>query len=372
MTMRITLLFEPSPDRTIPFAAGPERYQRLADELGRYAGVQVQFVKDVLRKAPTDSYVLFAGSGNLSRSLADCGPELAARLAPRIVLLDVSWQKALEQLEKHRLAGAVDSLRLSEWLARPSSCAGPFGLSYLTKVLGVSCVLMPVYRSARYCLLQSKRHRGMPHLLADYLVAYDRDQQPLSAVPLVPLTRVLPGGDEEAGGMSRTKSGREVESVSVKRAVESLKRARVRAGMTLAEVAERAALDLEPLALLEGSEYYRATLGTLRGYFRALEPTSEWTLAESGEPASREIPEPVEQSKTGKAEIRFKLVPCRTTGAAPAAIPASARLPAGTTWLTFEEGIPVLGRRRVRSWDAEGELDRPTTRAPKEVSHAGV
>ena len=138
--MRIMLLFEPPPDRAIPFAAGPERYQRLADELSRYAGAQVQIVKDVLRKAPADTYLLFAGGGDVSRSLADCGPGLAAQLAPRIVLLDVSWQKALEQLEKHRLAGAVDSLRLSEWLARPSSCTGPFGLRYLAKPLGASCV----------------------------------------------------------------------------------------------------------------------------------------------------------------------------------------------------------------------------------------
>src|SRR4051812_15621970 len=108
--MRITLLFEQSPNRAIPFAAGLERYQRLAEELGRYAGVQVQVVKDVLQKVPADSYVLFAGCGDISRSLADCDPALAARLAPRIVLLDVSWQKALDQVEQYRLAGAVDSL----------------------------------------------------------------------------------------------------------------------------------------------------------------------------------------------------------------------------------------------------------------------
>src|ERR1700733_9789700 len=107
--MRIALLFEPSREPTIPFAAGPERYQRLADELSRYSATQVQIIMDILRNAPDDSYVLFAGGGDISRSLADCGPALAARLAPRIVLLDVSWQRALEQLEKHRLAGALDS-----------------------------------------------------------------------------------------------------------------------------------------------------------------------------------------------------------------------------------------------------------------------
>jgi hypothetical protein len=171
--MRVVVLFEPSPARAIPFAAGPERYQRLADELGQYTGYPVPLVKDVLRNAPTDTYVLFAGAGDVSRSLADCGPALAAQLAPRTVLLDVSAQKALEQLEKHRLAGAVDGLRLSEWLAQPSNCIGPFGLRILAKRLGASCVSLPWQESANYCLLHSTHHHGMPHLLASYLAVYD-------------------------------------------------------------------------------------------------------------------------------------------------------------------------------------------------------
>jgi hypothetical protein len=43
--------------------------------------------------------------------------------------------------------------------------------------------------SAHHYLLHSKQHCGMPHLLADYLVAYDRDQQPLNALPSVSLAR---------------------------------------------------------------------------------------------------------------------------------------------------------------------------------------
>jgi hypothetical protein len=205
-----------------------------------------QVVKDALRRAPADTYVLFAASGDLSRSLAECGPDLAARLAPRVVLLDVSWQKALEQLEQHRLAGAVDSLRLSEWLAPSSNCAGPFGLRYLAQPLGASCAPLPALRSAHYCLLQSQQHRGMPHLLADYLVAYDRDQKPLGALASVALARVPPTPAEDAAGTGTAGPGAEVgalpaaqvESVSIKRVIESLRRATTSAGMTLAQVAE--------------------------------------------------------------------------------------------------------------------------------------
>src|SRR4051794_37477219 len=118
--MRITLLIEPSQGPSLPFAAGPESYQRFVDDLGRHADTRVQTITDSLANAP-DGYILFISSGDLSRSLAGCDAAFVARLLPRIVLVDVSWQKALEQLETYRLAAAVDSLRLSQWLARPAS-----------------------------------------------------------------------------------------------------------------------------------------------------------------------------------------------------------------------------------------------------------
>lgn len=380
MTMRITLLFEPSADRAIPFAAGPERYQRLADELSRYSGIQVQIVKDVLRNAPSDAYVLFAGTGDVSRSLTDCGPALAARIAPRIVLLDVSWQKALEQLEKHRLAGAVDSLRLSEWLARPSSCAGPFGLRYLANSLGASCVPLPALRSAHYCLLQSEHHRGMPHLLVDYLAAYDWDQEPLSGVAVVSLARVVRDFTEAVGGNTQKKArlqGKiaptsQVESVSIKRAIESLKRARESAHLTLPQVAERSGFDLKQLGLLEGSDYPRATLGTLRAYLLALEPTWGWTLAEMSRPtfpSPQERQERAEKAKTGDQPI----IVCRSGAEVEAAdrseiSAVSAEMPR----VLVERGMTILGNRRFRRCQPEGELNNPTVRTRKEKSYAGV
>ena len=354
-TMRITLLIEPSRDPAIPFAAGPERYQRLADELSRYAGTQVQIIKDILRKAPDDSYVFFAGGGDVSRSLADCGSELAARLAPRIVLLDVSWQRALEQLERHRLAGAVDSLRLSEWLARPSSCTGPFGLRYLSKPLEAPCTPLPAFRSAHYCLLQSKHHRGMPHLLADYLAAYDRDQQPLSAVLSLSLAHVERPLTDEALGPAQTRAGRQegavstsqVESVSIKRAIDSLKHARESAHMTLLQVAEGSGLDPEQLGLLEGSDYPRATLGTLRAYFLALEPTLGWNLAGTGAPTFPRL-----HSRQVSVETTIIDPPISVSdggdGVGAADHLESSAMSAEKPWILVERGMTVEGNRRSR------------------------
>jgi transcriptional regulator with XRE-family HTH domain len=378
--MRIILLLEPSADGTFPFPAGPERYQRLAHELSRYAGTQVQIIKDVLRKAPADAYVLFAGRGDLSRSLADCGPALAAQLAPSIVLLDVSWQKALEQLERHRLAGGVDSLRLSEWLARPSSCTGPFGLRYLTKPLAASCVPMPSFRSAHYCLLQSEYHRGMPHLLADYLAAYDRDQKPLSAVPVVSLARLLRALTEEPGGNEQTRAGiqgraaptSQVESVSIKRVIDSLKRARESAHMTLVQVAERSGLDPEQLGLLEGSDYLRATLGTLRAYLIALEPTWGWTLAETGERAFPRLQRAQERVETVMTNAQPIIVPGIGAEVKVADLSETSAIPTEMPCVLVEGGMTVLGNRRSRRRQPEGELDNPTVGMHKEDSYAGV
>jgi transcriptional regulator with XRE-family HTH domain len=371
--VRITLLFEPSADRAVPFAAGAERYQRLADELARYAGAQVQTVKGGLRSAPADAYVLFAGAGDLARSLSDCGPALAARLSTRIVLLDVSWQKALEQLESHRLAGAVDSLRLSEWLARPSSGTGPFGLRYLTHPLGVSCSPVPALRSAHYCLLQSERHRGLPHLLADYLAAYDRDLKPLSGFPTVSLARVLPPLSEGAGGKPHPAPGRggstrtsQVESVSVKRVIESLRRVRESARMTLRQVAEKAGLDADQLGLLEEGDHARATLGTLRAYVLALEPDWGWALAESAPP-----PHPRRRDTQGQAGAvrdadQPAIVGGHETGLAES--PPAADRP----WVHVERGMTFLGDRPVRSQEPAGRLGAAASPAREEESYAVV
>ena len=147
----------------------------------------------------------------------------------------------------------------------------------------------------------------MPHLLADYLAAYDRDQKPLSTVHVISLARVL---TEEAGGNAQIRAGvqrrtvptSQVESVSIKRAIDSLKRARESAHMTLEQVAERSGLDPKQLGLLEGSDYLHAKLGTLRAYLIALEPTWGWTLVETGERAFPRLQRAQERVETGNGK----------------------------------------------------------------------
>jgi hypothetical protein len=356
-TMQITLFLDPSGDRALPFGAGLERYQRLADELGRYAGTNVPILKNVLANAPADGFVLLAGSGDLLRSLSNYDSPTVARIIARTVLLDVSWQRALEQLEGHRLAGAVDSLRLSEWLARPSSCAGPFGLRYLADSLGASCVPLPPLRSQHYCLLQSTWHRGMPHLLADYLTAYDRDLQPLSAVRSVTLARAwgAPAGEPAAVGSSSTAyddqlapgSGVEYVSAEPGRIVAALKQARDLTGRSVSQVAECSSLDLESLDRLEAGDYHWTTLGMLRRYALAMEPEWGWRLVESPTiPATRRT-EAVENH-------------------------GAASLSVDRPRLVVERGMTAWSDRRIRRRKAEAEFGAPSPQDYEEKLHAGV
>ena len=368
--MRITLLYEPSVERKTPLGAGVERYRRFAEELSRHARTPVRVLEGDLKNTTEDGYVLFAGSGDVSRSLAECGKERAAQLAPRIVLLDVSWQRALEPLEQHRLAGAVDSLRMSEWLARPSSCTGPFGLRYLSKALGVSCVSLPGLRSKHYCLLESKHHRGMPHLLADYLTAYDRDQKPLSAVPSVALARSREALVEKSIGQSRTMAGRgdqltpmsQVEFRNTKRVVASLESVRQRAGMTLQQIAESVGFDIEQLGWLEQGDLERATLGALRGYVMALEPKLGWILIDSKDASSTLHQKSEEQAETNGTTDQPRIVSGTGAKVNNADIPA---------WME-QGGLTVNGNRRVRHQQKEDDLDPITPRTRKEKSYAGV
>jgi hypothetical protein len=379
--MQITLLYEPSAERKIPFAAGAERYRRFAEELGRYAGTPVRVVEGYLKSTHEDGYILFAGSGDVSRSLAECGRERAAQLAPRILLLDVSWQRALEQLERNRLAGAVDSLRMSEWLAHPSSCTGPFGLRYLTKAIGASCVPLPGLRSRHYCLLESKSHRGMPHLLADYLTAYDRDQKPLNALPSVALARFVKALVEETSAASQKTAGRIeqptplslVEFVSTKRAVASLKPVRELAGMTLLQIGESVGLDPEQLGLLEQGDLARTTLGTLRGYVIALEPKLGWTLIGLREASSSLQRKTKEQAETGGTSDRPIIVSGTGAKVTTTDIPASTDLPMfSPIGMMVQGGLTVMGQRRIRRQQPEDELDTLTPWTWKEKSYAGV
>lgn len=278
--MKITLLLQPSP-RSLPLPAGPERYQRLADELGRHLGTAVRTVQSFSLEAVRDGYLLWVTSGDPERLLGDLDPFVAKDLAARTVLLDVSWQQALVQLERYRFAAAIDSLRLSEWLARPVGTKGPFGLNRLASVIGASCSPLPSLQSRHYCLLEGGPQQGMPHLLADYLRAYDQDRMPLSAFSAFLLARAVQPADRESNISGA--SGPGVERAGVKRTIATLKRAREQAKVTVLSLAELTGIEPEMLSRLEAGDTQNISLGVLREYSVAMKDVWGWCLAGVGE-----------------------------------------------------------------------------------------
>jgi hypothetical protein len=141
--------------------------------------------------------------------------------------------------------------------------------------------------------------------------------------------------------------------------------------MTFVQVAERAGIDTEQLAMLEGSNYLRATLGALRAYFIALEPVSGWTLAETGNPSSLPLRRAQERAEMAPSSDQ----PVVLTGSeAKVIVDLSERssIPNETPWVPVERGMTVLGYRRSRGRRPEGELDNPTVGMRKDGSYAGV
>jgi hypothetical protein len=192
--MKITLVIEPPPLPPTPFEAGPERFQPFASELGRHANTAVAITDEITPRSLPDGFVLWVTGGDPERLLERFAQPTRDDLAARTVLMSVSWQKALEQLEEYGFAAAVDSLRFNHWAGNPSAPPGLFALRELAAETGATCAALSAFGSKRYCLLESDHHHGLPHLLADYLAAYERSRKPLGEVKPLPVDALLGGG----------------------------------------------------------------------------------------------------------------------------------------------------------------------------------
>jgi len=176
----ITLVVEPTPDSTLSqWVVKPERYKRFAAELGQYAGITVPIVHEHLSSTQIrDGFVILSSSVSLSESLKKCDNALKEELPRRLILLEISRQKALDELERYKLAAVVDSLRFAEWMAGAPPVFGPYGRRDLASLMGANCASLPFLGSDNYCLLENKTStRDLPHFLADYLQAYAQAMQ---------------------------------------------------------------------------------------------------------------------------------------------------------------------------------------------------
>jgi len=131
--------------------------------------VEVCFLKDLRSDA---DFVLLSASIAPSLALAECAPQDQTELATKLVPLQVSGTRIFEMLETLTLPAAVPSLAMAEWQGsrhEEDGASGLYGLKEIGRAAGASCV--DLFTSQHYCYLESSSHRGLPHLLSDYLRA---------------------------------------------------------------------------------------------------------------------------------------------------------------------------------------------------------
>ena len=157
-------------------SSGPEKLRVFLDELVVHAGARVPVENCFLKDVRTMSdFVLLSASIAPSLALAECAPDQQVELAKRLVPLQVSRTGIFEMLEKLSLPAAVTSLAITEWEASRQDgpdASGVYGQREIGCAAGASCV--DLFTSRRYCYLESKAHRSLPHLLAGYLHAWAR------------------------------------------------------------------------------------------------------------------------------------------------------------------------------------------------------
>ena len=171
--LRLTLVWEPPRLPLTPMSSGPESLSPFLEELARHLGapvpVEVCFLKDLRSDA---DFVLLSASIAPSLALAECAPQDQTELATKLVPLQVSGTRIFEMLETLTLPAAVPSLAMAEWQGsrhEEDGASGLYGLKEIGRAAGASCV--DLFTSQHYCYLESSSHRGLPHLLSDYLRA---------------------------------------------------------------------------------------------------------------------------------------------------------------------------------------------------------
>lgn len=167
----ITFVYQWTRDMPHRDISAANEYARFTDELGGYAASPIQTIEQ-LREAPASDFIVFAGA-DVRISLNECPVDQQSAIARRLIPINASRSKIFETLlEPLSLAAAIDDLSMLEWKIRKPEQAGTRGLHGLREVgnsVGASCL---IFQSERYCFLESSTHRGLPHLLADYLSAY--------------------------------------------------------------------------------------------------------------------------------------------------------------------------------------------------------
>jgi hypothetical protein len=126
------------------------------------------------RLPPADDGTALVVPAGMLREVVDAGRALARRA----VLAGAVRATALETLERHRLAGAVDRATWSAWRAGEPSSGGLIGRIEVGETIGADVDLRAPWASEHYAPLASPEYPDLPAILAAYLQAYFENPPP--------------------------------------------------------------------------------------------------------------------------------------------------------------------------------------------------
>jgi hypothetical protein len=170
-SLSITFVYQWTRDLPHRDISAAREYDRFIEELACHASSSIQTIEQ-LHEAPTSDFIVFAGA-DARASLNDCPLEQQPSISRRLVPINASRPKIFEKLlEPLSLPAAIDDLSMLEWKLSAPSQVGTRGLHGLREVGRLASASCLIFQSERYCFLESPTHRGLPHLLADYLTAY--------------------------------------------------------------------------------------------------------------------------------------------------------------------------------------------------------
>jgi hypothetical protein len=181
----VTFVYQSALSPLSSMATGIEGYAKFMTALQRQRGISLTVIERRLAEViDLPGYLLFGGADCLV-ALFECPVERQSSVALRLVPLNASRPKIFQKLlEPYSLAGAIDDMSLLEWESPnvgPIDAHGLFGRKDIANLIGATPDFLI---SERYAYLKSSTHDGLPHLLADYLVALDQhtNRSPSSTV----------------------------------------------------------------------------------------------------------------------------------------------------------------------------------------------
>jgi hypothetical protein len=155
---------------------GTHYFTGFLDELGHHLGQPVPVGPGQLRDVELPFDFVILETTDVEQSLVGRDASEQADLARRLVVVCPHRRKAFvyPQMVRRCLAGALESLAMiSQGSVDPANqrTKGLTGMRDLAARINATCMddlLMP---PIGYCFMESTKHHGLPHLLADYLRA---------------------------------------------------------------------------------------------------------------------------------------------------------------------------------------------------------